>query len=277
MIPASIAAQGDNVSMSRDRARLGPLRAGFVLAGLASIVLAIGFINGADWAIDLWPWEASRLSYIFLASILVAIAAPIIWIAVTGELAAIQAGALDLGVTYGAMLVYVVALAGDPGQPALGAYIAVFALSLVAMVVTFARTRRIAWIDERPMPAPVRASFAAFAVMLVAAGAALVFHADIFPWELGPESSVMFGFIYLGAAAYFVWGFLHPLWSNAAGQLIGFLAYDLVLIGPFVDHFGTASGGQVTSLVVYTAFVVYSGALAAYYLFFCPATRLRVT
>ena len=127
------------------------------------------------------------------------------------------------------------------------------------------------------MPGPVRLSFAAFAVMLIGAGTALVFQADIFPWELGDETSVMFGLIYLGAAAYFIWGFLRPAWPNAAGQLIGFLAYDLVLIGPFVDQFSNVSGGQLTSLIVYTAFVVYSGALAVNYLFLDEATRLRIS
>ena len=254
-----------------------PLRIGFVIAGLASFVLAIGFIDEASWATDLWPWEASPLSYIFIASILVAIASPVLWIAVTGELAAMQAGAIDLAVTYGGATVYLLTLAGDAGQPSLGPYVAVFGLGFVAMVITFARSRSIAWQDPRPMPGPVRASFAAFAVMLIGAGTALVFQADIFPWELGDETSVMFGLIYLGAAAYFIWGFLHPAWPNAAGQLIGFLAYDLVLIGPFVDQFSVVSGGRLTSLIVYTAFVLYSGALAVHYLFFAEATRLRIS
>ena len=258
------------------REGLGALRIGFIAAGLGSLVLALGFIDQPAWAVDLWPWPESRLSYIFLASILAAIALPVLWIAVTGELAAIQAGALDLAITYGGITAYLVAVIGDPGQPELWPYLAVFGLGFVAMVVTFGRSRRIPWRDDRPMPGLVRLSFAAFAVMLCGAGAALVFQADVFPWSLGSETSVAFGFIYLGAAAYFVWGFLNPRWPNAAGQLVGFLAYDLVLIGPFVDHFDVAEGGQLTSLVIYTAFVVYSGALAAHYLFVSPRTRLRV-
>jgi hypothetical protein len=126
------------------------------------------------------------------------------------------------------------------------------------------------------MPTPVRASFALFALILTAAGMALVFHADIFPWALGAETSVIFGFIYLGAAAYFVYGVLDPRWPNAQGQLVGFLAYDLVLIGPFVDRFDEVSGGELTSLIVYTAFVAYSGALAIYYLFVSPSTRVKL-
>jgi hypothetical protein len=38
-----------------------------------------------------------------------------------------------------------------------------------------------------------------------------------------------------------------------------------VLIGPFVDQFGDASGGKLTSLIVYTTFLAYGGALAVYH------------
>ncbi|MQA76249.1 MAG: hypothetical protein GEU88_18280 [Solirubrobacterales bacterium] len=248
-----------------------------MLAGLATLVLTAGFIGQAGWATDLWPWEVTPLSYIFLASILAAIALPVLWIGIGGELAAMRAGAIDLAITYGAMFVYLLTLVGKPGPPALWPYVIVFALGLLGMVVTLARTRAIPWVDPRPMPVAVRASFAAFAVMLIGAGVALVAGAEIFPWALGSETSVMFGLIYLGAAAYFITGLLDPAWPNAKGQLAGFLAYDLVLIGPFVERFGEVSGGELTSLIVYTAFVVYSGALAVYYLFTHPETRLRVS
>jgi hypothetical protein len=84
---------------------------------------------------------------------------------------------------------------------------------------------------------------------------------------------VIFGFIYLGAAVFFIYGFLQPYWSNAAPQLIGFLAYDLVLIGPFVDRFDEVSGRQLLSLSIYTAVLVLSGALAFHYLFLSDRTR----
>lgn len=254
---------------------LGYLRIGAVFGGIAALVLALGFFEGAHWAVDLWPWPDSRLSYIFIASILAAIALPVLWIGATGELAAIRAGALNLAIAYGGIFVYLLTLLGDPGQPALGAYAVVFGVSTAAMIAMLAWSRRIAWRDERETPGPLRASFAALALILVAAGTALVFDADIFPWELRSESSVAFGFIYLGAAAYFAYGYLEPRWSNAAGQLIGFLAYDIVLIGPFVDRFGEVSGTELASLIVYTAILAYSAALAVYYLFVDEATQLQ--
>jgi hypothetical protein len=250
-------------------------RLGQLVAGLVTIVAALGFYEEARWATDLWPWPDSRLSFIFIASILAAIALPVLWISITGELAAVRAGAADLALTYGATAIYLATLAGDPGQPELGPYIAVFGVSCLVMVAMLGWSRRIAWVDQRPMPGPVRASFALLALALIGTGTALVFGAEIFPWNLRSESSVIFGFIYLGAAAYFVYGLLEPRWANAAGQLIGFLAYDLVLIGPFIDRFDEVSDGQLVSLIIYTAAVVYSGALAVYYLFVNEGTRIQ--
>jgi hypothetical protein len=86
----------------------------------------------------------------------------------------------------------------------------------------------------------------------------------------------MFGLIFLGAATYFSYGVLDPHWGNAVGQLAGFLAYDLVLLAPFFEHFNIAQGGSLVSLIIYVAFLLYSGALASYYLFASKATRIRL-
>jgi hypothetical protein len=251
------------------------IRAGLCLAGIAALVLTLGFAQPAEWATELWPWPDTPLSFLFIASILAAIALPALWIGVTGELAAIRAGALELSLTYGAIFVYLLTLAGDQGQPALGWYLVAFGAACLSSVMAFTWSRTLPWRHEREMPAPVRASFAALAAILVAAGSALVFKAEIFPWDLPSETSVIFGFIYLGAAVFFIYGFVRPLWSNAAPQLVGFLAYDIVLIGPFVDRFDEVSGRQLLSLIVYTAVLILSGALAFYYLFVSDETRLR--
>ena len=66
-----------------------------------------------------------------------------------------------------------------------------------------------------------------------------------------------------------------PRWANAAGQLLGFLVYDLVLLGPFLRHFGVVAPAHRASLTVYTAVLLVSAALAVYYLFIHPATRFR--
>jgi hypothetical protein len=252
------------------------LRAALIPATLILFVLVVGFLAQVPWATHLWPWPAKPLSYIFIASILAAIAVPILWIALTGEAAAIRAGALDLTVMYGGMFVYVLTLTGNPHEPRLWPYALAFGLAAAGSAGAFAFARPIPWADPRSMPAPVRVSFGAFAAILTGAGVALLLHANIFPWQLGPETSVMFGLVFLGAATFFSYGALDPHWGNAVGQLSGFLAYDLVLLAPFLEHFKTAQSGSLVSLIIYVAFLVYSGALASYYLFASDATRIRI-
>jgi hypothetical protein len=128
--------------------------------------------------------------------------------------------------------------------------------------------------DRRSTPAVVRASCGLFAAVVLVVGLALTLHADVFPWRLRSESSVIFGWIFLGPSVYFALAALNPYWSNATGQLLGFLAYDLVLLFPFLAHFDDAESGDVLSLAVYTAILIYSGGLAIYYLFFHEGTRL---
>ena len=255
----------------------GPLlmRAALTPATLVLFALVSGFLAQAPWATGLWPWPAKPLSYIFIASILAAIAVPVLWIALTGEAAAIRAGALDLTVMYGGMFIYVLTLIGKPHEPRLWPYALAFGLAAAGSAGAFLFARQIPWADPRSMPRPVRLSFGVFAMVLIGAGGALLLHASIFPWQLGQETSVMFGLIFLGAATYFICGVLDPHWGNAVGQLAGFLAYDLVLLAPYIERFSTAQGGSLISLIIYVAFLVYSGTLASYYLFASKATRIR--
>jgi hypothetical protein len=252
------------------------VRAALIPATLILFVLVSGFLAQVPWATGLWPWPAKPLSYIFIASILAAIAVPMLWIALSGEAAAIRAGALDLTVMYGGMCIYIITLTGHPGEPRLWPYALAFGLAAAGSAGAFLFARPVPWTDPRSMPRPVRLSFGAFAIVLTGAAVALLLHAGIFPWRLGPETSVMFGLVFLGAATYFLYGALDPHWGNAVGQLAGFLAYDLVLLAPFFEHFKTARGGSLVSLIIYVAFLVYSGTLASYYLFASKATRIRL-
>lgn len=95
----------------------------------------------------------------------------------------------------------------------------------------------------------------------------------IFPWPLRPDSSTLFGCIFLGDACYFFYGLLVPRWQNAYGQLLSFLAYDLVLIVPFLELFASVSPERRLSLILYVAVLLYSGMLAIYYLLVNENTR----
>jgi hypothetical protein len=146
-------------------------------------------------------------------------------------------------------------------------------LIAAASGIAFFWSRRIPLHDSRPTPLPVRVSFGIFAAALILTGGALVFRTPVFPWELNPDSSVIFGCIFIGDAFYFLHAFFYPRWHNALGQLLSFLAYDLVLIGPFLALFRTVEPEHQVSLIVYVAVLLYSGGLAVYYLFIHPQTR----
>ncbi len=70
---------------------------------------------------------------------------------------------------------------------------------------------------------------------------------------------------------------MFPRWQNACGQLWSFLAYHIVLIVPLLFHFATVSSAQLPSLIVNTIILVYSAALALYYLLIKKQTRFRLT
>jgi hypothetical protein len=95
----------------------------------------------------------------------------------------------------------------------------------------------------------------------------------VFPWPLKAIPSALYGWIFLGAAVYFAHGFLWPSWRNAYGQLWGFLAYDIVLLGPYTKHLATVLPEHRPSLLIYLAVITYSTALALYYLVLDGRTR----
>jgi hypothetical protein len=264
----------------RDGRALRWLRAAALLSGGGALLLAAGFLLEASWATNLWPWLATgaranpTLSSIFLASIAAAICVPEIWIGVSGELGAATGGAINLSLTAGGVSIFLLNHYRQHGDPyALTAGL-VCAAALILLLATLALARRYPLRDTRPMPAPVRISFAVFALVLMLVGVALLLDAqDIYPWWINPETGALYGWIYLGAASYFLYGLLYPRWHNACGQLLGFLAYDLVLLPPFLAHFAGVEPGRRASLTVYTAVLVYSAALACYYLFVHRATR----
>jgi hypothetical protein len=125
--------------------------------------------------------------------------------------------------------------------------------------------------DARPTPVPVRIAFGVFGLTLVAVGTALVLRYDVFPWPLDDNSSVVYGIVFLGAAVYFAYGLWRPVWGNAKGQLVGFLAYDIVLIVPFVRLWPAS---PTLSLTVYLAVIAASALFAIWYLALSAKYRL---
>lgn len=242
------------------------LRLWHIIVGGAMIFMMVAFLARWPLALGLWPWigpySLTGLSHIFLASVCAAIGVPVLWIGLSGEIGAGMAGTIDLGITF-----------GGSARLLTGGVIALVSAAVMGGMYLLGRHNPIR--DSRGVPRPVRAAFVIFTVALLVAGPLLLLgRPNIFPWSLSPEASVIYGWVFIGAAAYFVHGLLRPSWHNAAGQLLGFLAYDLVLIGPFLAHFQRVSDANRTSLIIYTSVLLFSGAIAVYYLLIHPTTRL---
>jgi NADH-quinone oxidoreductase subunit A len=90
-------------------------------------------------------------------------------------------------------------------------------------------------------------------------------------WVQFKSDYYLYGIIFLGSAVYFAYGLYRPVWGNAKGQLVGFLAYDLVLIVPFVRLWQVSPS---LSLAIYLAVIVASALLAIGFLLVSPTYRL---
>jgi hypothetical protein len=125
------------------------------------------------------------------------------------------------------------------------------------------------------MPGLVRWSFIVLILALVIVAVQMILNVpNVLPWKITPELSVVIGWMFLGAALYFAYAIVRPSWLNSAGQLIGFFAYDVVLVVPFLTRLPSTAPEFRLGLTVYSAVVIYSGLLAAYYLFLHQPTRL---
>jgi hypothetical protein len=241
-----------------------------VATALALLALAAGLFLLPPWAVGFWPWLAGPSTFYFLSSIAAGIAAPLLWVALAGEWGAMTGSGLFPFVTSAGVAQFLWRR-GASAESELATLAAAGALFSLAMVFT---GRRIPLRDARRAPPLVRFSFALFAVVLVLAGGALALgRAGVLPWPIAREPGVVCGWIFLGAAAGYVFGFLRPAWHNARGPLLGFLVYDLILLPPLLSHFAKVKPEHRTSLWLYVAVLVYSGLLALYALFVDPATR----
>ena len=257
------------------------IRIGIGVLGVSTGIAAIALYFRWPIVEDIWPWTGyyarlSPLSYYFLSSIAAAVCAPILWIAIAGKLHAAAPGAGNFLVAFIAISVFMFqSYSTDPTNSRL--LLAALLMSGVAVssVAVYVLGRNMPRYDKRPLPAPVRYSFYVFILTLIMAGGGLVLKvSNILPWPISVEGSVVYGWIFLGASVYFIFAVINPTWENAAGQLMGFLAYDVVLILPFIRHFADVQLEHRLNLIIYVIVVVYSGLLAVYYLFINRDTRL---
>ncbi len=248
----------------------------YVMCG-AQATLALGFIF--QWApiTDLWPLPyTNSTTYLFIGSIIAAAFASTLWCLLQREVGALAGVFLDLATIFAPVAIFTYQISDR--NPSLRTFSMVSLLMAVFGLAMVAYTIRIPYRDTRPTPRPLRWMFGVFLVALIVAGGQLVLGApNVLPWDVNLSGRIVYGWIFLGAAAYFAYGLIRPRWQNAGGQLAGFLAYDLVLIVPFVLMLSNVRPEKLPNLITYIAVLVVSAALAIIYLFIHPATRVQRT
>ncbi len=246
-------------------------RAAVWIVALAQAAIGLAILADVPAVLDRWPFPGTTpLTFTFLASFLLAASASSAWCILADE----PAGLVGVGVDYVTILVplMVFLVVADPDGsagplPLLVATAPTLAFG-VWMIAAFRRTPA----GAARTPTVVRGAFVVFATVLVAVAVALLAGVEVMPWPVSSDVGVVVGLMFLGAASYFVVGALAGTWTHAGGQLAGFLAYDLVLIGPLAARVPDIGSDDAVSLALYLTVIVSSGVLAAWYLFRGPGT-----
>ena len=250
------------------------LRYILLAGGILVFMVGLGFSFQVGLVTSLWPWPDGRLSYLFVGSILVAASASLLWIGWTGELGALAGGTLNLFAMSSSSTIYFFYLIAN-GRSELLLYAIGGVVIAITCAVIFLITRKIPLQDERPTPKLVRYSYWVFSILLCLVSSAMILRIQVFPWPVNPDSSVIFGCIFLGSAVFYSYPQLSLRWHNSLGQLLSFLFYDIILIYPFLVLFKTVKPELMLNLILYVAVLVYSSGLAIYFLFINKKSLIR--
>jgi hypothetical protein len=239
-------------------------------------IFTIAFFLQLPFVVEMWPYPGTTpLTYIFISSIFAAAAASTLWVAASENYGALAGIGLDYFVILSLVAVQSFQLGARGGDTQMTTYGIACAFGALFGLGIFLWSVRIPIDRIVPMPRLVWLSFIIFIIFLLIVSVRMILKVpNVIPWKITPDLSVVIGCMFLGAALYFAYALLRPSWLNSAGQLVGFLAYDIVLIVPFLTRLPTTAPEFRVGLAVYTAVIIYSGLLAAYYLFLNKPTRL---
>jgi hypothetical protein len=248
-----------------------------IVVAIVQLIFAIAFFVQWPVAVNLWPFPGTTpLTFIFISSIFAAAGASTLWAAATENFGALAGIGLDYIAILAPVAVLSFQLGASSGSSQMTWYGVTSVIGALFGLALFLWSVRIPIDSTLPMPGLVRWSFVVFILALLFVSTRLILQVpNTIPWKITPDLSVVIGWMFVGAALYFIYGLLRPSWLNSAGQLIGFLAYDIVLIVPFLTRLPTTPSEFRIGLIVYTIVVSYSGLLAIYYLFIHQPTRQR--
>jgi hypothetical protein len=245
-----------------------------VLLGVAQLALAVGFFFSQPWATGLWPVPDTPLSYSFIAAILAGGAAPLIWIGLSDRAAALAGYGFSFFIMYAGMALAALWFFVRDRNPAFTWFSLLLGLLAIFCGSLFLRTRYTRS-DRAPTPRLVRMAFIAEVLVLAGVGILLLIKVpNTLPWNISPESSVLYGWVFLGLAFYYIYALVRPQWIHALGPLLGFLVYDIVLAYPLFAHYASLQPGQLLGQIAASFIIIVSAILGIYYLFVNPGTRL---
>jgi hypothetical protein len=249
-------------------------RVGGVVFGAGVIAIGLGYFAGLPFAQASWPWSKSPFDFLLVSSFLVAAGAVAIWLAVTGEWRAAVGSTLNVGSMNVAAAIFLTYRYQETHDARFATRAIAFTIFAATNVAAFLWSRRWPLVDRRPVDRVLKVAFALFTALLTLAFVQLFRRSPtIFPWELDADTEVMVGTLFFGSAVYFGYGLLATRWHEMRGQLIAFLAYDLVLIVPYLAMFGGVYRNHLPSLIVYVTVIIGSGIFSVYYLFINPRTK----
>ena len=246
------------------------------IVGMLSLVEAAGLGLHVSPFTGIWPLGDASVVDLYLGAYMAAIGASLLWIGISGELRAAVAGAINLTVAYAGLAIawFVLSEGAVDSRPLRTAALlaAVAAVVSAGIAVWF---RRFPLGNIRPLPRLLYVSFAGFALLLALVGGAVLLQMpNVFPLELSPVAAALVGCSFLGSATFFLYALAFPVCQNAHAQLWGFLAYDLVLIVPLTLEVNSAAASERPALLLNLVVLVYSSAVAIYYLLVARATRV---
>ncbi|OGQ80024.1 MAG: hypothetical protein A3F90_05880 [Deltaproteobacteria bacterium RIFCSPLOWO2_12_FULL_60_19] len=257
--------------MNMLRFKASPVQYGLMLLGLLLLAPAAGFVSQQPWALSLWPWPERQLTYVFLGSIVAAVAAGLGRVGFAAEWGGLAAGALDLFITASGAAYFLFQMPAQKNQPDVQLHAwAALSIGLIGALL-FVWAQRQPESDPSPTPPPVLISYGVFVVLLSFAGMALIMReSGILPWRLRAAfSSVLLGWIFIGNAFYFLYALIFPHWRNARAQLWSLLAFVMVMFPFYVAYVVevfSAPRARRLSLAISLVAMIYSAALAACYL-----------
>lgn len=252
------------------------IRYALLLISMVQVLFAVAFFLQLPFAVSRWPFPGTTpLTFMLVSSIFAAAGASTLWATASRNYGALAGIGLDYVTILVPLSFYSFQISEmNPSSQFLGFGIKC-ALGVLFGLGLFAWSIRIPIDKDPPMPVLVRWSFAFFIVALLVVSIKLLLGApNIIPWKITPDLAVVIAWMFIGAAAYFAYGLLRPSWANSVGQLAGFLAYDVVLIVPFLNRLPSTGPDHRIGMMIYIAVVSYSGLLALYFLFVHRSTRI---